>query len=69
MAKEEFMEIGVAALIDPVTGEFGPSFSLYMKATDQAIASRERVYQELGNIFAEKFAEYVEKCQAAGVKV
>lgn len=69
MAKEEFMEIGVAALIDPVTGEFGPSFSLYMKATDEAIASRERVYEDIGHIFAEKLREYEAQCQAAGVKV
>lgn len=69
MAKEEFMEIGVVSLRDPVTRDFGEPFPLYMKATDAAIASREKVIQQLGRLFADKIREYEQKCREAGAPV
>ena len=67
--QEKFIQIGAAALRDPATGDYGPSFPLYMKATDEVIASRQKVIDSIGRIFAEKFKEYQTGCEAEGVVI
>lgn len=70
MAKQEkFIQIGAAALRDPATGEFYPSFPLYMKSSDEAIASREKVMQSIGRMFADKIKQYEVGCEEAGIEV
>ena len=67
MAKGRFIQIGEAALRDPVTGEFLPSFPLYMRANDKVIASRERVINDIAHLFADKIRQYDEACEQGGV--
>ncbi|MBQ8109410.1 MAG: hypothetical protein IJ124_04510 [Clostridia bacterium] len=67
MAKEKYIQIGEAALRDPVTGEFQPSFPLYMRANDAVIASRERAIRDIARLFAEKMRQYDESCTREGV--
>jgi hypothetical protein len=52
MAKEEYIEVGVWGTRNPVTHEFGESFPIFMRATDEAIAGRDEVTRKLGHIFA-----------------
>ena len=65
--QKRFIQIGTAALRNPATGEFYPSFPLYMKADDEVIASREKAMQGIGRIFADKFRQYVDGCEEAGI--
>lgn len=67
MAKEKYIQIGDAALRDPVTGEFLQSFPLYMRANDTVIASRERVINDIARLFADKMRQYDEACAREGV--
>lgn len=70
MAKQEqFMQIGAAALRNPATGEFYPSFPLFMRKEDEAIASREKVINGIARIFADKIKHYEAECERAGVTV
>lgn len=67
--QEEFMQIGVAALRNPATGEFYPSFPIYMRANDEAIASRDKVLSCIGQLFADKIKQYVNECRQAGIEI
>ena len=71
MAKkpEKFIQIGTGALRDPRTGDFGPSFGLYMKATDEALASRQRVIEGMGRIFADMIRQYEVGCEEEGIVI
>ena len=70
MAKQEkYMQIGVAALRNPATGEFYPSFPLFMRKSDEAISSRERAIQGIAQIFADKIRQYEAECKRAGVAI
>lgn len=70
MAKQEqFMQIGAAALRNPATGEFYPSFPLFMRKEDEAIVSREKVINGIARIFADKIKQYEAECKRAGVSV
>ena len=50
------VQIGQAALRDPVTGEFLPAVPLYIE-DDDAVRMPETDLHDIGKIFAEKFKE------------
>lgn len=50
------VQIGQAALRDPVTGEFLPAVPLYIEDAD-AVRMPETDLHDIGKIFAEKFKE------------
>ena len=54
---------------NPATGEFYPSFPLFMRKEDEAIASREKVINGIARIFADKIKQYEAECKRAGVMV
>lgn len=60
MAKEEYIQVGVTALRDPVTGDFLPSVPLYIKATDEAERSAQGLVEDLGRLFAARFKQYLD---------
>lgn len=67
--KEEYIQVGVTALRDPVTGEFLPAVPLYIKAEENAAEAEEKVIQNIGNLLALRMKRYMDGCKAAGVEV
>lgn len=47
-----YIQIGVTALRDPATGGFLPSVPLYIRATDEALASQERMFDDFARMAA-----------------
>ena len=65
----EFIQVGVTALRDPITGEFLPSVPLYVERDDLAKgAVPEPNLYDLGKLF-EKMKKYKENCKKEGVKI
>ena len=66
-----YIQVGVTALRDPVTGEYLPAVPLYIREED-----RGKVHgpipeedSELGKTLAGLMQEYVDGCKAAGVSI
>ena len=70
MAKcEQFIQVGVVALRDPMTGGFGEAFPLYTKATPAMIEAREKLTEDIGKVFADKFRQYKAGCAEQGIVI
>lgn len=69
METKRFMQIGVTALRDPLTGGFQKPVPLYIEADAMAEESRERLMSDIGKVFAKKFAQYVSATKEAGVVI
>lgn len=61
-----FVECGLTALRDPSTGGFLPAVPLYMEVSKEEIeprtglaASEKQLQFDIGEIFADKFGQYV----------
>lgn len=54
----EFVQIGTAAMRDPVTGDFLPSVPLYIREEDRSAAAEPLEY-DLKKLFAGKMEEYL----------
>ena len=67
--REKFMQVGVTALRDPLTGGYLPSVPLYIEATDQAVVAENGLLDNIGGVLAQKFKEYMDGCKKAGVPV
>ena len=65
----EFIQIGVTAARDPVTGDFLPAVPLYIEKTDAAQKSAETLIDDIQSLFAARFAAYMNETEAAGVAV
>ena len=64
-----YIQIGVTALRDPMTGEPLKSVPMYVKAEDlEETASVPMGIDNLSGVLAEKFREYLEECRAAGLE-
>lgn len=50
--KEKYIEVGVTAMRDPVTGEMLPAVPLYVKAKGGAEEAEQSLYDDLGKLFA-----------------
>lgn len=66
---ERYIQIGVTALRDPVSGEFLPAVPLYIKAEDGADEAEEKAIHDIGNLLAQRMKQYVDGCKEAGVPV
>lgn len=55
----EYIQVGVAALRDPLTGDFLPAVKLYIQATPAARKSEEKMIHDIGSLFAAKMRQYV----------
>lgn len=68
---ERFIQIGVTALRDPVTGDFLPAVPLYIREEDQGKTTAAFPQDEtaLAKALGDKMKEYLDGCKAAGVEV
>jgi hypothetical protein len=64
----EYIQIGVTALRDPMTGDFLKSVPLYIREEDSAQAAPLDDFP-VAKIFAEKFKQYKAECRKKGIKV
>lgn len=66
----EFIQVGVTALRDPLTGEFLPSVPLYVECTDLEAGPVPKVdLFDIGMVLAGKMREYLNGCKKEGVKI
>lgn len=65
--QERFIQVGVTALRDPLTGGFLPSVPIYIEATDQAVVAENGLLDNIGGVLAQKFKEYMDGCKKAEV--
>ena len=54
----EFIQVGTAAMRDPLTGDFLPSVPLYIRAEDQAKVETPVFDAEIMKTLAEKYRAY-----------
>lgn len=59
---EEFVQVGVTAMIDPVSGEFLPAVPLYIRKDEGAEAAEEGLIKDLGLLFAMRMEAYMDGC-------
>lgn len=64
---EKYIQVGVTALHDPLTGGYLPSVPLYIEATDDAVAAEDRLLDNIGGVLAQKFKQYMDGCKKAEV--
>ena len=64
-----FIQVGVTAARDPMTGDFLPAVPLYIEATDAAAKSADGLIEDIQSLFAARFAAYMDATEAAGVSV
>lgn len=66
----EFIQVGVTALRDPLTGEFLPSVPLYVERTDLEAGPVPKIdLFDIGTVLAGKMREYLNGCKKEGVKI
>jgi hypothetical protein len=65
--QERFIQVGVTALRNPLTGGFFPAVPLYIEATDEAVAAENRLLDNIGGVLAQRYEEYLNGCKDAGV--
>lgn len=64
-----FIQVGVTAARDPMTGDFLPAVPLFIEATDAAQKSADSLIEDIQSLFAARFAVYMDATEAAGVAV
>lgn len=64
----EYVQVGVTALRDPVTGDFLPSVPLYVRAEDQEKVEVPIFDDSLMRKMADKYKQYLEGCRRARKK-
>ena len=68
-SEEKYIQIGVTALRDPVTGEFLPAVPLYIKAEADAAEAEQKIIDGIGNLLARRIKAYMDGCKEAGVSL
>lgn len=73
--KEVFVEVGVTAMRDPMTGDFLPARPLYIKATEEEMHEEtgmmygeEHLLDEVARVFAGKMKKYVDDGGLGGIQ-
>lgn len=67
--QDKFIQVGVTALRDPLTGGYLPSVPLYIEATDEAVVAENGLLDNIGGVLAQKFKEYMDGCKKAGAAI
>ena len=66
-----YIQIGVTALRDPVTGEIARSVPMYVRAKDVGVSTEaeaaEPMAENIAPVFAAMMKTYVDGCRKAGV--
>jgi hypothetical protein len=67
LAKEQYAQIGLTALRDPVTGDYLPAIPMYARVSDLGGAgpsglpsAEEAALRDVGKIFASKMKKYID---------
>ena len=53
---EEFIQVGVTAARDPMTGDYLPAVPLFIQATDAAAKSADDLIEDIQSLFAARYA-------------
>ena len=69
MEKDGYIQIGEAALRDPLTGGFLPSVPLYVKETDCAPDANGGLIADIGKLFADRMRQYAQECANADASI
>ena len=70
---EKYIQVGVTALRDPVTGAFLPAVPLYIKVEEgtmeaaEVAQSEEKLMQGISHLLALRMKQYMDNCRKAGV--
>lgn len=67
----QFIQIGVTALRDPVTGEMLPAVPLYIQApeTDAEQKELEPLADGIAHLLALRMKQYIDGCKAQGITI
>lgn len=67
----QFIQVGVTALRDPVTGEMLPAVPLYIQApeTDAEQKELEPLADGIAHLLALRMKDYIEGCKAQGIMI
>ena len=66
----EFIQVGVTALRDPLTGEFLPSVPIYVERTDLEAGPVPKLdLSDIGTVLAGKMRDYRNACKKEGLKI
>ncbi len=65
--EQEYIQVGIAATRN-ADGSFNEPFPLFMRATDSAKAAEQKMFDDIGPVFAEMMRQYVTGCRAAGLQ-
>lgn len=71
MSEPRFIQVGVTALRDPVTGEMLPAVPLYVQAPDTETEQRELepLADGIAHLLALRMKQYIDGCKAAGIEI
>lgn len=58
--KSTFIQIGVTAARDPVTGEFLPAEPIFKEATPELEKAETAAFTDAGKMLAEKMKQYID---------
>lgn len=64
-----FIQVGVTAMRDPMTGDFLPAVPLYIEATQETEEEVEKLTEDIGTLLAHRMRKYQAACKAAGVAI
>ena len=68
MKEQGFIQIGVTAARDPITGKYLPPVPLYIEGDDSATASAENLERDIGRLLADRMRRYIEECRSLGIE-
>lgn len=66
---DTYIQVGVTALRDPISGDYLPAVPLYVKSEDGAQEAEEKLIEDIGRLMASRMRRYIEGCEAADVSI
>lgn len=67
--REKYIQVGVTALRDPMTGNFLPAVPLYILADEEAEQSEMKLIDNIGGVLAKRYKQYIDGCKRAGASL
>lgn len=66
-----YIQVGVTALRDPVTGKMLPAVPLYIQAPENATEEQELepLAEGIAHLLALRMKQYIDGCKAAGIEI
>ena len=71
MSEAKYIQVGVTALRDPVTGGMLPAVPLYIQAPESASEETELepLAEGIAHLLALRMKTYIDGCKAAGIEI